>query len=193
MGTIVELDSFFRDRGTNPSPAAFTVPAEQLNGWSSSARSVRAYPSNPSARPLEFSTSVELKNVTIPYVEAFVSLARVYLTLRSQRYQDINLISSIEGTLRDATFTLVLDHIQTDAMGVPLFLHYRPLHNQVMRFMRNSPVEVRLFDYTGSTLPIVDTPLPGPPDRTLQTLITFEALPFVRDDDFANHSVDVRT
>lgn len=190
MGSIIEIDSIRRDREAYPSPADFTVPTDQINGWFRSARSVRSFPQNPALRPHEFVTAIELKALTIPWEAAFTTLQRVYVNFESQRHSDVHLVSSIQGILRDAKFVLVLDRIQTDSVGNPVWIHFRSLHPQVMRFKRDDPIRFRVFDRNGTTLPITDNPLPDDPDPTKQVIASFDAVPYIRDDDFSNHNTD---
>ena len=61
---------------------------------------------------------------------------------------------------------------------------------QTMRFKRDDPVSIKFTTRSGDTLPNTDTLVPNPPDPNQQTLITFEVIPYIRDNDYNNPMVN---
>ena len=194
MSTFIDLDSFWRDRVAYPNPCDYQLTTEQVETWFPHAREVRAFPSNPTNRPVEFVTSVHVENLTLPYDDALAKLPRVYVNFQCQTYKDIYLISSIDGKQRDARFICFFDKIQTDATGKPIWIHYRCGMEQVVRFKRNEPVLLRIMGRDANVIPFfIDTDPTKPKDPTKQSLITFTITPYLRDNVFSNHNVETTT
>lgn len=191
MSTFLFADSSLRDREQFPNPAEYTIKKEQINGWFKHARTVRAHPSNPSSKPLEFATSIEIIQLITPYDDSFITIPTIMVDLHSQTYNDQYLISTIDGTNRDARFTLTFDKIQANGDGDPVWIYWKPvIGEQVTRFKRDEPIHFRVFTRDGNTLPITDTVPPVPLDPFAQTIATFQISPYIRDDDYDNHLVD---
>ena len=97
MATFVDLDSMWRDREMYPNPSDYQLTPNQVESWFRSARTIRAFPANPSTQPLDFTMSVNIKHLTLPYDDRIVNLPRIYVDFHSRRYNDIHLIQTIEG------------------------------------------------------------------------------------------------
>ena len=139
MSTFIDLDSIWRDRDVYPNENNYELEPKQVDTWFKSARSVRAFPQNPSTQPLEFATTINIKYLTLPYSETLSEFPRIYVNFRSKRYKDIHLINAIDGKQPTAKFICNFDRIQTDRNGNPLWIHYRCNMEQTMRFERGEP------------------------------------------------------
>ena len=75
MSIYIDLDSIWRDRSAHTNPCDYSLTPEQVETWTKSVREVRALPQNPSQRPLDFVSAINLISATLPYprVELFAS------------------------------------------------------------------------------------------------------------------------
>ena len=194
MSTFIDLDSVWRDKEQYPNENDYQLTSEQVATWFSSSRSVRAYPQNPAIQPLEFSTSVAISHLTIPYSDEVAAFPRIYVNFRSRRYNDVRLINTINGVQPSAKFICIPHKVQDDPVtGAPLWIHYQCNMEQVMRFSRGDEVVFQLTSRSGDILPQQDTSGADAPDPEKQTLCTFQITPYVRDGDFDNHMVETHT
>lgn len=175
------MDSFWRDRESYPNENDYELQPKQVETWFKSARTVRAFPQNPSTQPLEFSTTLNIKYLQIPYSETVAELPRIYVNFRSKKYKDIHLINAIDGKQPSAKFICVFERTQLDRNGDPIWIAYRCNMEQAMRFERGEPVIFQITTRNGTVLPQLDTSVPADPDPTKQTLCTFEVTPYLRD------------
>jgi hypothetical protein len=67
MSTFIDLDSVWRDRQAYPNPCDYQLTPDQVDTWVKSSREVRALPQNANERPLDFVTSINVVNLTVPY------------------------------------------------------------------------------------------------------------------------------
>jgi len=162
------------------------VGPSQVDTWYKASRSVRAFPQNPNTQPLEFATTVNIRCLTLPYSEFISELPRIYINFHSKRYADINLINSIDGKQASAKFICFPEKIQNDINGNPIWIHYKCLMEQTMRFARGEPVVFQVITRDGSILPQLDTSVPDSPNPVKQTLCTFEITPIHRDGSFSD-------
>ena len=190
MSTYIDLDSTFRDKETYENPADYELNERQVCTWVKAARAVRAFPMNPNVRPLEFATTVKLIYLTLPYAAEINNLPRVYVNFESRKYRDIRLIQSIEDQHPNAKFICNFERIQNDDLGNPLWIHYRCVMEQTMRFERGDNVIFQVMSRDGSIIPNQDTAVGVPADPTKQILATFEITPYIRDGDYDNHMVE---
>jgi len=194
MATYVDLDSIQRDRETYPNPNNYELAPQQVKTWFREARTVRAFPQNPSTRPMEFATTVNIRYLTLPYNDEVAALPRVYINFRCRVYKDIHLIQTIDGIHSDARFICIPDRIQNDPVsGNPAWIHYKCNMEQTIRFIRDDPVILQITSRSGDVLPNTDTLEPLPADPNQQTLITFEVTPYIRDNDYTNNMLDTQT
>ncbi len=189
MASFIDLDSIWRDREIYPNPSDYQLTPSQVESWFRSARTIRAFPANPSTQPLDFSMSVNIKHLTLPYDDSIVSLPRVYIDFHSRRYNDIHLIQTIDGRHPDARFICIPHRIQTDADGIPIWIHYNCNMEQVMRFKRDDMMIFQITTRDGSVLPNFDTLVPIAPDPDRQTLVVFEVTPYLRDGDYSENLI----
>jgi hypothetical protein len=185
MANFIDLDSIWRDREINPNENSYEVGPNQICSWYQKARTVMAVPQNPNTQPLDFSSTISIKYLTLPYSDALSELPRVYINFYSKKYKDVNLINSINGIQNDAKFICAFDRVQNDINGNPLWIHYKCKMRQAMRFARSEPVLFQITTRDGSILPQLDTNIPDLPDPTKQTLCTFEITPLIRDGYFS--------
>ena len=191
MASFIEIDSGLRDRELFPSPVDFTVPAEQLDGWFRKARTTKAHQTHQNLKTLEFTTSVELRNLITPFDPDFMIIPRLYVDFHCQDYNDLYLNSSIDGSNRDSKFVLMLDRLIVNDAGLNVWMVWRSITDkQVMRFRRNSPVVIRVFTRDGINLPINDDQLPAPPNPTSQIFISFDIRPYAIDASYGNQLLE---
>jgi hypothetical protein len=67
MSTFIDLDSVWRDRQTYPNPCDYELTPDQVDTWVRAVREVRALPQSANERPLDFVTSINVINLTLPY------------------------------------------------------------------------------------------------------------------------------
>jgi len=186
MSNHVFLDSLHRDRETYPSEFFYVTEPEQLFGFFRKARTVAPYSNPVLGTPMEFVSSIRIHQLTIPYHADFHAYPVLFVDIHAEKYNDNHLVSSLNGTLRDATFICQFASVQNDSGGVPTWIHYKCGMEQVMRYKRDDPVFIRIFSRGGGTLPQQDTVSPVASDPLLQTLIHFEVTPYTRDASYSH-------
>lgn len=211
MSNYLHLDSFYRKINSYPNPAEYSLDTDNLVGFNAEARTVRPTARDPRLRPEEFSTTLNLTEIIIPYYfdptlpagtgpgqldnpsNVSANLPNIYIDIHSDRYNDSFLTNTIDNSNPDIRFIATFGRVQLNNLGVPEWSHFAPVHMpQVLRFRRNYPMTIRIFNRAGGTLPIIDFN-PGDPDRPLrQTLMTYEIVPYIRDDEFSNHLIEPR-
>lgn len=186
MASFIDLDSMWRDRESYPNENDYELGPRKVENWFKSARNVRTTARNPNVRPLEFSTTVNIRHMTIPYSETVSEFPRLYVNFHSSKYRDVHLIDSIEGRQTYSKFICIPEKIQNDSNGNPLWIHYKCCMEQTMRFERGDPVILQITTRDGSVLPQLDTNPDVPADPVKQTLLTFEITPYLIDGDYDN-------
>lgn len=120
-----------------------------------------------------------------------VTFPRIYLDYHCKLYNDVRLINTNNGVLQDAKFVLGIDKVQFDDNATPIWIHYKAHGEQVMRYKRNEPVVIRFMTRDGTTIPFFDEDdLNVVTNPNMQTLITLNVTPYVRDASYVNHGVD---
>jgi hypothetical protein len=151
MATYIDLDSLHRDRENYPNENDYTVTASQVETWFTSARTIRALPANPILSIKEFVTTINIRDLALPYSDELAALPRIYIEFRSETYKDIRLINTIGGIHADTHFVCSPKRIQTDSNDIPIWIHYECHMEQTMRFERedlfvfNSLLEMVMF------------------------------------------------
>jgi hypothetical protein len=199
MSTFTDLDSSYRIVNTFPNPANYTVEDAQVATWFREPRTVSANSSRPGSRAIEFSQAVDIKHLILPaipasYVNASgvtvnfltTNLQRIYLDVHTSRYNDLNLIQSIDNHASHARFVLFQERIQFDDMGSPMWVHFGSRINQIMRWSRCDPVTINIMQEQFFTIIIPDT---DPITPANQTYILVEVTPSFRDGHYNNISV----
>lgn len=188
MSQYIDLDSIYRDVETHPNPADYSISPDKLIAWYRSSRRTRASAQNPSTMPADFVTSCKLLNLIIPYQEEFTTIRRLYVDFRSTTSLGmVSLISTIDNTVPDAVFACTFEKNQNDEDGNPVWMHWKGLHSQVMRFEKDKELKIRIFTSDGNTIPITDS---VPPDPLKQTSALFEIENFTVDADYRNGDAD---
>lgn len=187
MTTFIDLDSFWRDRETFPNEFDYGLTPSQVDTWFSESRTVRAYPDKNENKVLEFSTTVKILYLILPYSDDLAELPKVYINFRSRNYKDIHLIHSIDGRKADIKFICVFDKIQDDRNGNPTWIHYKCCMEQAMRFKRGDEVYLTISTRDGTVLPQSDNNIPDDPNPLKQTLMTLEISPYITDTSYSNH------
>ncbi len=75
MSTYIDLDSVWRDRQIYTNPCSYELSPGQTDTWAKEPRVVSALPKNANERPLDFTNSINVVSVTLPYprIELFAS------------------------------------------------------------------------------------------------------------------------
>ena len=188
MASFINLDSFYRDREVYPNENAYQVDARQTETWFAAARTTMSVAQNPSIKPREFATTVNIRYLSLPYTDDLAEMPIVFINFHSKEFKDIHLISSINGVQMDAKFVCRFDKIQNDRNGDPMWIHYQCNMEQTMRFKRGDPVVLSITTRSGNILPQQDTYVPTDADPTKQSQITFEITPYINDADYSNHT-----
>ena len=192
MSSYIDLDSIWRDREVYISPANYELTPKQVESWYNHARQISGYHQNPTLHTQEFSTSVQLKYLTLPYSAELEDEPRIYVDVHSRKYRDRNLINAPDARQPDAKFICQLDNIQFDSNAQKKWMHYTCIMEQVMRWRRNDPIVIKITDRYGNVVNIVDNPLPDDPDPDKQTFLTLELIPYIRDGSYDNHMTPIR-
>lgn len=187
MSSFIDLDSIWRDREMFPNENKYELTPNQVESWFRKSRTVRAFPQEPSTSPLEFATTVNLRYLTLPYTDELSLIPRVYVNFSSREYKDIRFINTIDGRLPEAKFICQFDKVQNDSFGNPVWIHYKCVMEQTMRFKRDDTISFEITSRNGNTLPQNDNPPIDEPISNIQTLATFEVTPYIRDGDYDNH------
>jgi len=189
MSNFIHLDSLYRDREEYPNENDYQVTPQQVETWIRPARAVKAFPANPNLQPIEFSTTVNISNFMTPYTPELASLPVIYVNFRSLLYDDQFLVYTINGKHNEVKFVCIIDRVQNDSDGNPIWIHWKSSMEQALRFRRGYPVIFRITTRSGDILPQTDNPPDEPPNPSQQTLITFEVSPYIRDGSYES-SVD---
>lgn len=187
MSSFIDLDSIWRDREMFPNENKYGLTPNQIETWFRESRTVRAFPQEPSTRPVEFATTINMKYLSLPYTDILSTFPRIYVNFSCREYKDVRLINTIDGRLPEAKFICQFDKVQNDSAGNPIWLHYKCEMEQTMRFKRDDIITFELTSRNGSTLPQNDNPPNEEPNSNVQTLATFEVTPYIRDGDYDNH------
>jgi hypothetical protein len=185
MANFIDLDSTWRDRDVYPNENSYEVDSHQVSTWCKNSRTVRALPQNPNTQPLDFSTTIAIKYLTLPYTDDLSELPRVYINFYSKKYKDVNLINSINNIQYNTKFICTHDRIQNDRNNIPLWIHYKCKMKQTMRFAMGEPILFQITTRDGTILPQLDTNIPDLYNPIKQTLCTFELIPLIRDGYFS--------
>jgi len=200
MATYIDLDSTYRDNGTYPNPASYTVEASQVSLWTREARQTMANSIRPGASAKDFVQSVEVKRLILPYIAITYTnssgtvinthtadLQRIYLDVHTLRFNDNQLINSIDNKVFKARFSLIRKDIQYDNANVPKWCIFECNMDQVMRFSRNESLKMEIMQEEGFTVVITDT-LPVV-TKARQTYVLLELNPYFRDGAYDNHGL----
>ena len=202
MGTYIDLDSTHRIFADYNNSASYTVRHEQVSSWNKAPRQVSAHSARPGSRVVEFSQSVQCKHVILPYVAITyvdssgtvqnthtADLQRLYLDVHTARYNDTQLINTIDNKVSRARFVLTQEGVQGDNSGFPKWVKFGCRMDQVMRFARDESIVVDIMQEDGFTIIIDDVALPAAVTKAFQTYILLEVVPYFRDGDYDNHAL----
>ncbi len=196
MANYIDLDSRYRIFTTWPNPCRYTLEGEQVGAWVRAPRTVNAMSGKPSQKVIDFTQSVEVRGLTLPYLLRVVDnvsfysvdLPRIYLDVHTERFNDLGLISTIDSKINKARFVLLFDFIQNNSSNVPTWVHFKCNQNQVMRFSRNEPIVVNIMQDDGTTLIIDDA---DGPNASKQTWMLLEVTPTYRSGDYENIGIQM--
>ena len=164
--------------------------------------------------PPRYETTV-IKGRSDPITTHTADLQRIYLDVHTERYNDKNLLNSIDNKVPKARFVLTQENIQSDRNG-PKWVKFSARMDQVMRFSRHESLVIDILQEQGNTIFIDDyttttgvfdpntkdielttpaspneqpTPKYLTPSKDRQTYILLELVPYYRDGDYNNHSI----
>lgn len=207
MATYIDLNSLFRDANFYTNPAEYVVNATQVATWHRSPRTVSAHSARPGSRAVEFTQSVQCKQLTLPYTDyKYISngqeisdhtanLQRIYLDVHTEKHNDRHLVSTIDNKISKAKFVLTRENIQFDISMNPISINFGCRMDQVMRFPRYEAIRINIMQEEGKTIFITDNISRDPSgniislDKAKQTWILLEVVPYYRDGDYNNHAI----
>lgn len=164
MSTYINIDTGKRSDKRTTGPCEFELTSSQTSSWFRPPRMVREVSNNMHNRTHEFATTIGVCSFVTPYEinDTPIRLDTtpvLYLDIHSRGYNDIHLVSSIDGLDPDTKFVLVQDEIQNDDAGNPVWIRWKSKMRQSMRFKRDGDFVFRLYDKDGVTIPIDDQEL----------------------------------
>ena len=209
MATYIDLDSRHRNWQVYTNPAYFVVEAEQVSTWNRAPRQVTAQSSRLGSRVVEFSQSVKLKQLIIPYVDNTLAgyynsgtsvvtgahsatFQRLYVDVHTARYDDKQLIYTINNKIPKARFACTQEGFQFDDTNTPRWIKFGSNMDQVMRFARNESLVFEIMQEDGNRVWFYDNPQDAPPTApvpTYQVWALLEVTPYFRDSDYNNHGI----
>jgi hypothetical protein len=207
MAQFFDLDSAFRDVCQYPNPACYELTYNQIKSWFPSARTVIANSPNPSTRSVEFTQSVKVLLLYLPYTTVTyitnpndpigstvtintADIQRLYLDVHTINKNDGQAMFTINNIptsgVRNARFVLKRDNIQLDSNGVPRWLLFKCDMDQVMRIDRDKALSIRILQEQGYQIIISDT---DPVTLANQTYINLQIMPYFLDANFRNNGI----
>lgn len=106
-----------------------------------------------------------------------LKVPQIFVDFYSKRYNDLDLIDTIGGAVRNAKFIAYTNQslIQRDEYEHPVWIHYICDTPQVLRFKKNDAVLIRLQDRTGRTINIYpEAPIDDQPLKQLLLTMSFK-------------------
>lgn len=209
MAQYFDLDSTFRDACQYPNPAQYDLTYNQIKAWFPSPRTVLANAPNPSSRSVEFTQSVKVLLLYLPYTNVTyitnpndpinntvtintADIQRLYLDIHTINRNDgqpmftINDIAS--SGVRNARFVLKRDEIILDSNLIPRWILWKCEMDQVMRIDRDKALSIRIMQQDGFTIIVPDT---IPIDPQLQIYLQIQVTPYFLDSNFSNHGLSL--
>lgn len=114
MSTFIDLDSTYRNRELFANPCHYVLSGEQVQSWLRSSRTVVPLPNRSQAFPSDFTNSVQIVSLVLPYTPETAALPRVYLDFHCNKYHDKFLVQSIDSRQADTKFICSFDKVQCD-------------------------------------------------------------------------------
>jgi len=164
MASYINIDTGKRVDKKNFRPGHFTITGNQGSSWFRAPRTVSSNPSSMRHRADDFVTNISIDSFITPYqiddsTAPGINLADtpvLHLDFFTAGYNDIHLISAIEGENPDTKFILIQDEIQSNAAGDPVWIKWKSKMTQTMRFKRDGDLTFRVYDKDGNTIPFDD-------------------------------------
>jgi hypothetical protein len=122
------------------------------------------------------SGSKNFQNAVIAARE-ILKVPQIFVDFYSKRYNDLDLIDTIGGAVRNAKFVVYTNQslIQRDEYEHPVWIHYICDTPQVLRFKKNDAVLIRLQDRNGRTINIYpEAPTDDQPLKQLLLTMSFK-------------------
>jgi hypothetical protein len=122
------------------------------------------------------SGSKNFQNAVIAARE-ILKVPQIFVDFYSKRYNDLDLIDTIGGAVRNAKFVVYTNQslIQRDEYEHPVWIHYICDTPQVLRFKKNDAVLIRLQDRNGRTINIYpEVPADDQPLKQLLLTMSFK-------------------
>jgi hypothetical protein len=121
-------------------------------------------------------TGKNFQNAVIAARE-ILKVPQIFVDFYSKRYNDLDLIDTIGGAVRNAKFVVYTNQslIQRDEYEHPVWIHYICDTPQVLRFKKNDAVLIRLQDRNGRTINIYpEAPTDDQPLKQLLLTVSFK-------------------
>jgi hypothetical protein len=121
-------------------------------------------------------TGKNFQNAVIAARE-ILKVPQIFVDFYSKRYNDLDLIDTIGGAVRNAKFVVYTNQslIQRDEYEHPMWIHYICDTPQVLRFKKNDAVLIRLQDRNGRTINIYpEAPTDDQPLKQLLLTMSFK-------------------
>jgi len=126
---------------------------------------------------LRFALVNNVINSQLATALAAIKQPSIFIDFYSKRYNDLDLIDTIGGNIRNAKF-IVYTHnslIQNDEYGNPVWIHFICDTPQVLRFKKNDALTIRLQDRVGKTLNLYpESPSDDAPLKQLLLTLSFK-------------------
>lgn len=126
---------------------------------------------------LRFALVNNVINSQLATALAAIKQPSIFVDFYSKRYNDLDLIDTIGGNIRNAKF-IVYTHnslIQNDEYGNPIWIHFICDTPQVLRFKKNDALTIRLQDRVGKTLNLYpESPSDDAPLKQLLLTLSFK-------------------
>lgn len=165
----------------------------------------------------DYVSSLKLKSLIVPYAGNIVEAngaetyptPQIYVTLSQSGISSSSggePLGSIRGIETGSGFDyfcvsfvtqIAFDKCIRDTAGDIIFCVYEPLNTQIATFRRDKDFRITLrlqsqLDQL-ETCNVADNAPPADPDKLLQTRITFEEIPYIRDGEYSNHELEIYT
>lgn len=213
MSVPILIDSKDRDRTLYSNPAEFTINSSQTAGWSSLTKDVLCVRPCAKKNVCNLLYCIRLVSLTLPGTATDTAggdlrdtQPYIFVRLSTSTYPDRGLIRNIDSTSKiganDATFVCVFEKAQ--GAGEEWFQYKCAMTGQCLRFDPEKPqIEFRVFTREGSpaiplsggnttnTVLITDNALPNNINPARQVSALFEVTPYVRDNEFSNHLIEL--
>lgn len=228
MSTIFHINSFHRNQdlpnGSEPnSPFHFSTQTDATSTWTKNAPKVTSGSCSQSLGRSDhtittyvedWKSSLRLLSIVVPYTavrEVYSAppdqeypTPLIYITLTQNNGaggQCLGITNGLTTAYNEVTFIAELEasnNILDDAGNI-IFCIYKPLHSQLVSFVRDRDFTIKIQRQSEGDLEVlvnrdavgVEIPDTNPANKILQSHLTFQEVPYIRDADFDNHEFEL--